>query len=322
MTEIVAAEVAPLWMVMEERIGRLAPSDLDDGSRETTIQRLARELDEAGHNVSHHAGNMLELRWAIEARAKVGRPLIADFNAAVGALGLADMDSTHVATVKLVRSLGGAWPRLTELDRRADVERVVDQRRLDLLVAQAKEMAGDKGIRFLIEREIPRATVVASLDISDARYGEVTAAIAAEQAEKARIAALLAPVADRDDVEKAKHLITNDVSDENILAFAGLGQPAIDAARTAMVEELREKQRKAEEEAAAKKAAAEGPALDAIPPAEMLDYIGQIREIMEFSDVEAEIRAMCEQSSIPKSLVDAVVTDPAKLDELEKAAEG
>lgn len=45
-------------------------------------------------------------------------------------------------------------------------------------------------------------------------------------------------------------------------------------------------------------------------------------EIMEFSDVEKEIRTMCEQSAIPKALVDIAVSDPDKLDELEKKAEG
>jgi len=89
-----------------------------------------------------------------------------------------------------------------------------------------------------------------------------------------------------------------------------------------MEDELKEKQRLAEEEAARKKAAAEGPALEDIPPVEMLAYIESIREILEFSDVEKKIRVMCEQSSIPKSLVDIVVTDPAKLDELEKKAQG
>ncbi|MGD9307606.1 MAG: hypothetical protein PVG51_00630, partial [Desulfosarcina sp.] len=97
---------------------------------------------------------------------------------------------------------------------------------------------------------------------------------------------------------------------------------AIDAANKAMEEELKEKQRLAEEEAARKKAAAEGPSLDDIPPEEMLNHIESIREIMEFSDQEKEIRVMCEQSSIPKSLVDIAVSEPDKLDELEKKAEG
>ena len=43
---------------------------------------------------------------------------------------------------------------------------------------------------------------------------------------------------------------------------------------------------------------------------------------MEFSDQEKEIRVMCEQSSIPVALVDIAVSEPEKLDELEKKAEG
>ena len=86
--------------------------------------------------------------------------------------------------------------------------------------------------------------------------------------------------------------------------------------------ELKEKQRLAEEEAAKKKAEAAGPALEDIDPEEVLEYIESIREILEFSDQEKDIRIMCEQSSIPVSLVDIAVSDPDKLDELEKEAEG
>ena len=57
-------------------------------------------------------------------------------------------------------------------------------------------------------------------------------------------------------------------------------------------------------------------------PEEMLEHIEAIREIMEFSDQEKEIRVMCEQSSIPKALVDIAVAEPDKLDELEKKAQG
>ena len=71
-----------------------------------------------------------------------------------------------------------------------------------------------------------------------------------------------------------------------------------------------------------KRKEAAGPSLDAIPPDEILEHIEAIREIMEFSDKEKEIRVMCEQSSIPAALVDIAVSDPEKLDELEKKAEG
>ena len=59
-----------------------------------------------------------------------------------------------------------------------------------------------------------------------------------------------------------------------------------------------------------------------IPPDEMLDYIEAIREIMEFSDKEKEIKIMCDQSSIPKSLVEIAISEPVRLDELQKKAEG
>ncbi|MGD8459714.1 MAG: hypothetical protein PVH27_05155, partial [Desulfobacterales bacterium] len=143
-----------------------------------------------------------------------------------------------------------------------------------------------------------------------------------ERAERARVAKLLEAVEGKSDEEKVKHLFTNDVSEELIIEMAKVDQDAINAAKKAMEEELKEKQR-LEAEAAAKKAAeAAGPALEDIPPDEMLDHIEAIREIMEFSDEEKEIRVMCEQSSIPKALVDIAVSEPDKLDELEKKAEG
>ena len=106
------------------------------------------------------------------------------------------------------------------------------------------------------------------------------------------------------------------------MEMAEVDQGALDAVKKAMEEELAEKQRLAEEEAARKKAEAEGPSLEDIPADELIDYIDSVREIMEFSDVEKEIRTMCEQSAIPKALVDIAVSDPDKLDELEKQAEG
>jgi hypothetical protein len=104
--------------------------------------------------------------------------------------------------------------------------------------------------------------------------------------------------------------------------MAKVGQDAINGAKQAMEEELKEKQKLVEEAAAKKKEAAAGPALEDIPPDEMLAHIESIREIMEFSDQEKEIRVMCEQSSIPKALVDIAVSEPDKLDQLEKEAGG
>jgi len=107
-----------------------------------------------------------------------------------------------------------------------------------------------------------------------------------------------------------------------MIEMAKVDQAAIDTVKQAMEAELKEKQRLEAEEAARKKEAAAGPSLEEIPPDEMLEHIEAIREIMEFSDKEKEIRVMCEQSSIPKCLVDIAVTEPEKLDELEKKAEG
>ena len=133
---------------------------------------------------------------------------------------------------------------------------------------------------------------------------------------------LLEKVADKSDEDKVRFLFDNNVAEPLILQLAGVDQSAIDGAKKAMEEELKEKQRLAEEEAARKKKEAEGPSLEDMAPDEMLAHIEAIREIMEFSDVEKEIRTMCEQSAIPKALVDIAVSEPAKLDELEKQAGG
>ena len=264
---------------------------------------------------------MLQLRAAIDARAEVGRPLLAEFNGAVAALTLDDLSKVGSAAVALIRNVGEAWPKIKDLDRRPHILEIMENKRLDLLTANAKDMADDLGIRYLIEEQVSPETIINALGITEAKYGEVTAAIEAERAEIARVEGLLEAVADQSAEAQAKHLITNDVSGENIVELAGIDQTVVDAAKSAMEDELREKQRLADEAAAAKKAAAEGPSLDAIPPDEILEHIEAIREIMEFSDQEDEIRQMCEQSNIPSSLVDVAVSDPDKLDELEKAAE-
>jgi len=320
--ETAAAGREALWLSMARKIRDLSQPDFESGNKEGTIQRIAKELDDTGYNVSGHGGNMMQLRSAVATRAEVGRPMLDDFETAVERLSLEDVANVGAATVALIRDVGESWPEIKDLDRRAAIRVILENRKLDLQFAEAKGMDGDLGIRYLIGAEIPKETIVDKLGIAAERYDEVLAALKAEQAERARVDKLLGEVADKTDLDKVKHLITNDVSDENILQFAGFEASVVEDANQALAEELEAKRRKAEEEAAAKKAAAEGPSLDAIPPDEMLAHIESIREIMEFSDVEDEIRAMCEQSSIPKSLVDVVISDPDKLDELEAAAEG
>jgi hypothetical protein len=321
MNESAAPGKQPLWLAIEEKILEISEQDLAPDSRERTVQQIAEALDSAGENVSRHGGNMLQLRSALEARAAVGRPFLTDFNSAIGGLGLEDLADTKQATVALVRAVGADWPSFKELNRREDILQIVDKAKLDLMIAKAGEIGGDKGVRYLIEQEVASETIIEALGVTQEKISEVEAVIAAELAAIARVNDLLAEVEGKSDDDRARHLIEKDVPEESIVELAGISQSVIDGVKEKMAAELAEKKRLEEEEAARKAAEAEGPALDAIPPDEMLEHIESIREIMEFSDKEDEIRTMCEQSNIPKSLVDVAVSDPDKLDELEKAAE-
>jgi hypothetical protein len=312
----------PLWLSIEENILALDSQDLSGGKLEPTIQRVAGLLDNAGFNVSRHGGNLLKLRWAVDKAVKVGKPLLEDLNAAIAAFSLEDVADPHSATNKLLDDIGETWPELKIPERRADVIKLVKQTRLDLLIAKAKALSGDESIRLLIEEEVASEVITSALEISEEKLEQVKAEIKKERAEKELVATLLEAVAGKSEEEKVRHLYDNNVSEALIIEMAGVDQGAIDAVKKAMEDEIKEKQRLAEEEAARKKAAAEGPALEDIPPGELADYIESIREIMEFSEEEKEIRVMCEQSSIPKCLVDIAVSEPDRLDELEKNAEG
>ncbi|HSO20256.1 MAG TPA: hypothetical protein VLT88_12400 [Desulfosarcina sp.] len=312
----------PLWLAMEEKIVDLDGRDLSGAKLEESIHGIAGELDGEGYNVSRHGGNLMQLRWAVDKMRSVGRPMMKDFNDAVGALTLEDVIDPYAATTRLLDGIGKTWPELKTPERRPDVIRSIEKARLDLLVAKAKDLPDDKGIRLLIEEEVNGQVIVDRLAITQDRLEQVKAAIKKELAERERVTTLLAAVEGKSEEEKAKHLFENNVSEELIIEMMGVGSDVIEAVKKAMEAELQEKQRLAEEEAARKKAEAEGPALEDISPEDMLAHIESIREIMEFSDVEKEIRTMCEQSSIPKSLVDIAVSEPDKLDELEKKAGG
>jgi len=322
MTTSEAKEKKPLWLSIEENILGLDSQDLSGGNLEASVQRLAGELDNAGYNVSGHGGHMLQLRWAMDDARKVGRPLLADIDTAIKAFTLEDVTDPYAATNKLIDDIAKSWPEIKRSERRSDVIAMVEKARLDLLIAKAKDMSDDEGIRFLIGEQVSANVITESLAITEEKLQEVNAQMEAERAERERVVKLLAAVEGKTNDEKIKHLFENNVSEALIIEMAGVDQNAIDGVKKAMEAELKEKQRLAEEEAARKKAAAAGPALDDIPPDEMIDHIDAIREIMEFSDQEKEIRVMCEQSSIPKSLVDIAVSDPDRLDALEKEAEG
>jgi hypothetical protein len=322
MTTSDATAKKPLWLLIEESILQLDSQNLSGENLEASIQRIAGELDDAGYNVSRHGGNMIKLRFAVDRVREVGRPLLKDFNDAVSALTLEDVAAPYVATSNLLDQLGETWPELRKSERRRDVIEIVENTKLDLLIAKAKGLPDDSGIRLLIEEEVDFPVITKALEITDEKLEQVNEQIKKERAERARVATLLEKAADKTNEEKVRHLFDNDVSEELIIEMAKVDQSVLDAVKKAMEEELMEKQRLAEEEAARKKAEAEGPTLEDIPPEDMLNYIESIREIMEFSDQEKEIRVMCEQSSIPKALVDIAVSEPDKLDELEKKAEG
>ena len=322
MTTEKAAKQKPLWLLIEEEFLALEPQDISGGSPEATLQRIAGNLDGKGYNVSKHGGHMVQLRFAAEDMRKVGRPLMKDFNDAIGAFTLDDMMDAYAASDKLITDVGATWPKLKQAECRPVVIGFVEQRKLDLLIEKAKGMSGDDGIELLINESVASEVITSGMDITEEKLKEVNTAMEKRLAERKRVLGLLEVVKDKSDVEKVRHLFEKDVAEALILELAGVDQGAIDGAKKAMEEEMKEKQRLAEEEAARKKAEAEGPSLDAMSPDEMLEHIEAIREIMEFSDQEKEIRTMCEQSAIPKALVDIAVSDPAKLDELEKEAGG
>jgi hypothetical protein len=316
-----AADDRPFWLMIEDEILQLTDNDLSDGSVEQTIQRTAKALDDTGINVSRNAGNMLQLRGAVDARIKVGRPLLQDFNAAVSALSLEDVADVRAAVWKITREVGEAWPKLRESEHKPDIINILEKTKFDLTIARGKELGGEPGIRFLLGEDIAPSDIIEAMGVSQEEYDRVNAAVEAERAERARVISLLEEVSDKSDEEKVKHLLGNEVADDLILELAGVDQSAVEGAKKAMEAELAEKKRLAEEEAARKKAEAEGPPIEDIPADQMLEYIESIREILEFSDAEDEIRTMCEQSSIPKALVEIAVSDTDRLDELESQAE-
>ena len=322
MTTIDTMEKKPLWLSMEECISKLSSEDLSENNREQTIHRIGKELDDTGYNVSNHGGNFLQLRWAIDERLSVGRPFMKDFMDALEALTLEDLADSEPANAKLVRDVGDAWPKIKGSERRADVLRIVEKTKLDLLIAKAKDLSGDAGIRLLIEEEIASEVIVEGLDITTEKLEQVNADIEKGLAERERVKTLLEAVENKTKEERVKHLLDNTISDALIIELAKVDAGALVDIKKSIEAELKEKQRLAEEEAAKKKAEAAGPAMEDIDPEEMLEYIESIREILEFSDQEKDIRIMCEQSSIPTSLVDVAVSDPDRLDELEKEAEG
>jgi len=250
MTTSDAAEKKPLWLLIEENILELDSQDLSGENLEASIQRIAGELDNTGYNVSHHGGNMLQLRWAINAAHKVGRPLMKDFNTAIAAFTLEDVAEPYSATDKLIGDIGKTWPKLKRSERRADVIGIVEKIKLDLLIAKAKDLPGDEGIRLLIEKQVDPEVITSAMDITGEKLEQVSTEMEKELAERERVATLLEAVEGKSNEEKVKHLFENNVSENLIIEMAKVDQEAIDGVKQAMEAELKEKQR-LEEEAAA-----------------------------------------------------------------------
>jgi hypothetical protein len=312
----------PLWMLIEKQIQEYADDDFSVAKSLETSRKIAEELDRTGYNVSKSGGNWMRLQAAVRARNQVGRPFMNDFDQALSALSLDDIKESGATAWKIMTDLGKDWPSFLASENKADVNTLVENKKTDLMVAKAKGLSGEGGIRYLISESFEPQAITEALGISDDEYKSVKSKVDAELAEKTRVKELLAAKGGASEEEKIKHLLNNNVVDELITEIGGIEQSAIDAVKKAMEAELAEKKRKEEELAAKKAAEAAGPALDDISPDDMLGYIEGIREILEFSNVEKDIRTMCEQSAIPKALVDIAVSDPDKLDELEKQAGG
>lgn len=312
----------PLWMLIEKQIQKYTDEDFTEANSLATSRKIAEELDKTGYNVSKHGGNWMQLTAAVKARNRVGRPFMQDFNQAVSALGLDDMKDTYTTAMKIIADLGRDWPSFLASEHRVDVDEIVGNKKIELMIARAKELSGEPGVRYLISESFEPQAIMEALGISEEEYKSVKSKVDTELAEKTRVQELFAAVKDASEEDKIKHLLNKNAADELITEIGGIEQSAIDAVKKTMEEELAEKKRKEEELAAKKAAEAAGPTLENIDSDDMLEYIEGIREILEFSDVEKDIRTMCEQSSIPKALVDIAISDPDKFDELEKKAGG
>ena len=206
------------------------------------------------------------MRFAVDDMRKVGRPLMKDFNDAIGALTLEDGAEPYQTADKLILDIGATWPKLKRSECRPVVIKFVQKRILDLLVDKARSLSGDEGIELLINENVAPGVITSRMEITAEKLKEVNTVMEKRRAERKRVMALLEKVKDKSDVEKVKHLFENNVAEPLVIELAGVDQSAIDGANKAMEEELKEKQRLAEEEAARKKAEAEGPSLDAMSP--------------------------------------------------------
>ncbi|VVS94566.1 hypothetical protein [Desulfoluna spongiiphila] len=314
--------MTPLWLAIEENLLALEGQSITEEDKEKTVRKMVGDLDGKGYAVSKSGIKMMALRWALDDMLKVGRPMLKDLNKALSALTLEDLANPCHASYRVTDDLGKTWERIQKTDRREALIWMFEDAKLDLLIEKAQGMGGDLGIRLLIDENVESPVILERMGIPQEKLDQVNADIAAEIAARNNVLSLLETVEDKPDHEKVKFLFSNDIPEDLIIEVAQIDQADIDKAKKAMEEELKEQQRLADEAAAKRKAEAEGPALEDIPMEQVAEHIYAIREIQYFSEVEKEIRAMCEQSAIPKALVDLSFSDPDKFDELEKQCEG
>ena len=312
----------PLWLLIEKQIPKYKDDDFSDAKIMETTKKIAADLDKSGYNVSKSGGNWLQLQTVIDKRKIVGKPLIKDFDKAIDALVLDDIEDTYATAMGIINTLGKDFPYFLVSENRSEVEGIVREKRIELVSAKAKGLDKEAGIRLLIAEKFDSKNIIEIMGASESEYNEVQAKVDAELKEIKRVEDLLSSSAETSEKERITLLINEDVADELIIDIGGFEQTALDSVKKDMEAELAEKKRKEEELAAQKAAEAAGPSLDDISPEDMLEYIEGLREILDFADSENDIRIMSEQSSIPKALVEIAVSDPDKLDELEKAAEG
>jgi hypothetical protein len=312
----------PLWLLIEREIQNYKDDDFSDAKILETTHKIATQLDKTGYNVSKSGGNWLQLQTVVDKRKMVGRPLIKDFDQAIEALILDDIEDTYATAMAIINKLSKDFPYFSVSENRSEVDDIVRTKRIELVTAKAKELDSEEGIRLLISETFEPQNIIDIMGVPENEYKEVKAKIDAELAEIKRVEDLLFSVAEAPEKEQIKLLINENVSDELILEIGGFEQSTLDSIKKEMEKELAEKKRKEEELAAEVAAKAAGPSLDEISPEDMLEYIEGLREILDFADSENDIRIMAEQSSIPKALVDIAVSEPDKLDELEKEAEG
>jgi hypothetical protein len=72
--------------------------------------------------------------------------------------------------MKIIGDLGKNWPAFLASENRADVNEIVRDKKIDLMVAKAKELGGESGIRYLISESFEPQAIMEALGISEEEY--------------------------------------------------------------------------------------------------------------------------------------------------------